>query len=123
MRLRPYTEGVYIPFGVFVGNVNTLRITDNDIGRGGGVWYPQAVRVWGFLGQFILCAGNRVGLATLGFRIKDISFRGVERNTVLWTLRDNLVTGNGANVRLHQTNPSNIVYLEENVEMRDDFVL
>ena len=45
LRFRPYTEGVYVPFGVFVGNVNTLWII--DIGRG-GVWYPQTVRVWAF---------------------------------------------------------------------------
>lgn len=88
--------GAYAPFGLFVGNCETTRIENNTFDWASprpadDTMFAHGIRVWGHLGRFLLIAGNRIRIASIGIRV-----RSAERidpddfKKYAWTAADNL---------------------------------
>jgi hypothetical protein len=92
--LLPNNEA-YGGYGIFVGNVQTLRIRGNDMALSSKPnfkrFFAQGIRIWGDLGYQVLVADNRIAIATMGIRLNDI--KGNKDNPRLWVLRENLIEG------------------------------
>lgn len=86
----------YAGYGLMVGNADTLRIRGNDLVLSGRPnyrrYFAQGIRIWGRLGHHILVAENRIAMATMGIRLKQVSLLADE-DPPLWVFRENLVEG------------------------------
>ncbi len=97
LSCRKAATDAYAPCALFVGNVESAWIERNLIDWAGApdtLPYPQGIRVWGRLGHFLMINENRIGLATLGIRVRSVlriddSLWGGYR----WLAADNLVYG------------------------------
>jgi len=95
LACRKPSEDTYAGFALFVGNAETIRIERNTIEWFGTPMknrYAQGIRVWGALGRYLVVGENRIGLASLGIRIKTdkIVDDGLWKRH-LWLVADNLV--------------------------------
>ena len=85
----------YGGYGMFVGNVQTLRIRGNDMALSPKPnftqFFAQGIRIWGDIGDQVLVAENRIAMATMGIRLNDI--KGNKDNQRLWVFRENLIEG------------------------------
>ena len=111
MELITSSADAYAPYGVMVGNVDSLRITGNDMRLSKKPnftnWLAQGIRVWGYLGFQILIAENRIATATMGVRVNNVD-DAMNPEEALWILRENLVLG-PKGVRLMKATPNALV--------------
>lgn len=104
--LRLPGEDVYAPFGLFVGNAETIRIERNTLAwssiRGSSeTAFAQGIRVWGHLGPFLAIVENRIDTAALGIRVKSSSTVDVDQHErYMWVASDNLVPNAGPGLTL-----------------------
>lgn len=95
--LRLPAQDAYAPFGLFVGNVDTVRIQRNRLDWatpkvGGDPKFKHGIRVWGYIGNFLLIAENRVSVAKIGIKIQPVDPPGDELwNKMMWLAADNLI--------------------------------
>lgn len=121
LELMQATKYSYVPFGMLVGNVDSARITGNQLDFSKRAierrHYRQGIRVWGYHGRMILVSENRIAMATLGFRIV---FEGEgplgdnRRLRHLCVLTQNLVAG-PSGTRLSKVTPED--YEQEQFNM------
>ena len=95
MELLLPNNKAYGGYGVFVGNVQTLRIRGNDMALSSKPnfkhFFVQGIRIWGNIGHQVLVAENRIAMATMGIRLNDI--KGNNEDPRLWVFRENLIEG------------------------------
>ena len=103
--LLPNNEA-YGGYGMFVGNVQTLRIRGNDMALSSKPnfkrFFAQGIRIWGDIGYQVLVAENRIAMATMGIRLNDI--KGNNEDPRLWVFRENLIEG-PKGTRDHKVSP------------------
>ena len=94
LMLRKPGEDVYCPMGLFVGNAESVRIQRNLLGwaeqRTKSV-YNHGIRVWGFIGRYLMISENRISTARVGICVRPA--KPVEENLLpklLWLAADNL---------------------------------
>jgi Family of unknown function (DUF6519) len=100
LNLRVPIERERGNFGLFVGNVQRLRIVANTLSWAGQLQDPddpkafwEGVRVWGHLGSFITLTENMIGpMVQTGIRVRHSGVMPTARN-VQWLAGDNLVEG------------------------------
>ncbi len=106
--LLPSIEA-YGGYGMFVGNVQTLRVRGNEMALSSKPnfkrFFAQGIRIWGDIGHQILVAENRIAMATMGIRLNDINGTVDPR---LWIFRENLIEG-PKGVRSHKVNPGGVL--------------
>ncbi len=107
MELLLPDREAYGGYGMFVGNVQTLRIRGNDMALSSKPnfksFFAQGVRIWGYIGYQVLVAENRIAMATMGIRLNDI--KGNNDDPRLWVFRENMIEGpNGT--RNYKVSPS-----------------
>ncbi len=102
MELLLPNNNAYGGYGMFVGNVQTLRIRGNDMALSSKPnfkrFFAQGIRIWGDIGYQVLVAENRIAMATMGIRLNDIKGNILdditEKNALrLWVFRENLIEG------------------------------
>ncbi len=95
MELVALTANSGAAFGMFVGNAKTLRIEDNDLSLSPRAsyekYFEQGVRIWGHLARHMVLSGNRIAIATMGWRIEEVG--EVHTSKYLWAYSGNLVEG------------------------------
>jgi hypothetical protein len=105
MELLAPTSEAYVGFGLFVGNVDVLRIRGNDMTLSTKPnfqrRFAQGIRVWGEIGRQVLIAENRIAVATMGIRLRGLS--NEDRPT--WVLRENVVEGPKGTVLYKSSKP------------------
>lgn len=116
--LRALSRVHYWACGLFVGNAETARIDRNNLTQAD----PDAdfqrarhgIRVWGWLGHYLMIAENRVDVAKIGIKVRAVN-QTTPKNTVdyLWLARDNLVTGVGGG-------HTNVIHADPLVEDRNN---
>ena len=110
MELLAPSAETYAPYGILVGNVETLRILRNDMALSSRPnfqkFFAQGIRVWGLVGRHVLVAENRISMATMGIRI--VHSRGEFSGKVLWVLRENFIEGPKGTVGWKVTPPFHI---------------
>jgi hypothetical protein len=95
--LRLPAKGAYAPFGLFVGNVETVRIQRNRLDWampkvGGDSRFTHGIRVWGYIGRYLLIGENRISIANLGIRVQTADpIPAAQQPQLLWLIADNLV--------------------------------
>jgi hypothetical protein len=101
---KPF-EAYYAPFGIFLGNIESGRIERNLLAPGaqsGESLHAQGIRVWGHLGHYLMIIQNRIGIASLGIRVKVENQPDPDEipSQYLWLASANLVQG---------VNPSHVI--------------
>ncbi|MEA3012181.1 MAG: hypothetical protein QOD42_726 [Sphingomonadales bacterium] len=95
--LRLPAKDAYVPCGLFVGNANTVRIQRNTLAwatpkTAGDTKFAQGIRIWGYLGRFLLVGENRISIASLGIRIRPVEeVTQADMPKHMWLVADNLV--------------------------------
>lgn len=116
MELLAPNADAYVGYGVFVGNVDILRIRGNDMALSRKPnfvrYFAQGIRVWGEIGRQVLIAENRIAVATMGIRLRALAAADPDR--VTWVLRENVVEGPRGTV---------VFKASEAVVSRDNFLL
>lgn len=93
LSLRKPAEDAYVPMGLFVGNVDTLRIQRNTLdwaGRGSKNPIQHGIRVWGDIGAYLKISDNRISVGRIGIAVQPVLEFESTRN-LLWVASDNLV--------------------------------
>ncbi len=94
MSLLVPGEGLYSPYGLFVGNVKTVRISDNDLSASSAPNYKtpfaQGIRVWGYLDKFLTIERNRISIATMGIRVNQVALTNRDK-PYIGVIADNLI--------------------------------
>jgi hypothetical protein len=95
--LRLPAKDAYVPCGLFVGNANTVRVQRNTLAWAtpkteGATKFAQGIRIWGYLGRFLLVGENRISIASLGIRIRPVEeVTQADMPKHMWLVADNLV--------------------------------
>jgi Family of unknown function (DUF6519) len=116
--LRPLSRVHYWSSALFVGNCETVRIDRNNLTQADpNLDFQQArhgIRVWGWLGHYLMIAENRVDVAGIGIKVRAVNHTTPKNNAdCLWLARDNLVTGVGGG-------HSNVIHADPLVEDRNN---
>ncbi|HEY0012020.1 MAG TPA: DUF6519 domain-containing protein [Allosphingosinicella sp.] len=83
--------GVYVPMGLFVGNVDTVRIHRNTLDWAGNPSdgaYQHGIRVWGHIGFYLNISDNRISIANIGIAVQQFQWENI--GSYLWVASDNL---------------------------------
>jgi hypothetical protein len=98
LSLRKPGEEIYVPMGLFVGNVETVRIQRNTLDWAGvrtDSLYQHGIRVWGHIGFYLKIADNRIAIARIGIAVQQFEWGNTER--YLWVASDNLSESSTSN--------------------------
>lgn len=99
LSLRKPGDDVYVSMGLFVGNVDTLRIQRNTLdwaGRDARTPIQHGIRVWGDIGAYLKIADNRISVGRIGIAVQPIlEFESTSH--FLWVASDNLVENVSSN--------------------------
>lgn len=82
---------VYVAMGLFVGNVDTIRIQRNTLdwaGQHTDTNYQHGIRVWGHIGFYLKISDNRISIAKIGIAVQQFEWENIE--SYLWVASDNL---------------------------------
>lgn len=112
LLLRKPGEGVYVPMGLFVGNVDTVRIQRNTLDWAGprtDSLYRHGIRVWGRIGFYLKIADNRISIAHIGIAVRQFEWQNIEN--YLWVASDNLA---------ESASPNNVVKAPGLLERRNN---
>lgn len=98
LELLALGPGLTAPFGLFVGNAETLRICGNDLSlsqaANATTFFAEGVRVFGFVGHYMVLSQNRIALARIGIRIHHCEAKNNELpGQYHWVLSENLFEG------------------------------
>jgi len=94
LSLRKPGPGIYVPMGLFVGNVETLRIQRNTLdwaGQASDDLFNHGIRVWGDIGRYLKISDNRIAVARIGIAVQPIlELDRQQLSRYLWVASDNL---------------------------------
>jgi hypothetical protein len=94
LSLRKPGPDIYVPMGLFVGNVDTLRIQRNTLDWAGprsDDLFNHGIRVWGDIGRYLKISDNRISIARIGIAVQPIlEFDREQLSRYLWVASDNL---------------------------------
>lgn len=92
LSLRKPADEAYVSMGLFVGNVDTLRIQRNTLdwaGQATDNYYQHGIRVWGDIGRYLKISDNRITIAYIGIAVQPVTHPEDHRG-YLWVASDNL---------------------------------
>ena len=119
-RMELITESD-LSLGMMVGNIHTLRIRGNEMLLSDRPnkrrFLSQGIRIWGYLGEQILVAENRIEAATMGIRLNAVNSIS-DNDQPLWVIRENLIRG-PSSTRNWKLNPSWAVETVNNRVLKD----
>jgi hypothetical protein len=97
LYLTKPSEAYYAPCGLFLGNMETGRIDRNLLtwsGQPKDSRFTHGIRVWGYLGRFLLITQNRISIAKLGIKVLPVNpIKPSNSDPYLWRATENLVVG------------------------------
>jgi hypothetical protein len=99
LSLRKPADDVYVPMGLFVGNVDTVRIQRNTLDWAGPAtdnYYRHGIRVWGDIGRYLKISDNRISIAYIGIAVQPV-IHPEEHVRYLWVASDNLSEPSASN--------------------------
>lgn len=101
LRLRTQGPRSYVPFGMFVGHAETVRIHGNemhyadlraDIGDDYYLEYGDGIRLFGHYGRLISIKDNHISVAVPAIRLKLEKVQNIPGSTIPsnWVIADNM---------------------------------